>query len=617
MAYKFQSGLARLDGTLALDTATDELLVSGSTTLASLSLENLAITGALGATSLQAAKIGINADPDLLELADGALTVNGTIEASTSLTIGGAALTEAELEKLDGITNGTVAANKAVVVDASLDASGFRNVSATGELSGATLAIAGDGLTVSDAGAVVAGGSVTAGSSFIIGSADLNETDMEKLDGITDGTVAANKAVVVDGNKDASSFRNLTATGAVTAGSFVIGSADMSEADLEKLDGITNGTVAANKAVVVDASADASGFRNISATGNVSGSGNATFLGNAAIDGTITALGSVTAGSFVIGSADMSEADLEKLDGITNGTAAASKAVVLDSNKDIAGIRNLSIVGDLEVQGTINKVTTNQTELEIEDVKILIGSGSTAAQLSDGGGGIFFGGGLADDNPAAPHFADISFNDAAEDELLFSFSGSEAMKIDAGGDLTIQGDLGVPLGSLTTTQTASAGRLAGSTLQYSGILSCGSGSGAQSASGVATGVLNSVGSGSIGGRDIPNEMLFGGVAGPLVDGLIGPMFTGSLDSAHPSSFVTVAMTGSEVVKLKLPELAVGDAGFVMTVKKQGLTSAQLVLTGAFAPHNTLLIDGVLTELTLSSPMAAVNLLWNGGGWNIY
>ena len=391
----------------------------------------------------------------------------------------------------------------------------------------------------------------------------------------------------------------------------------MSEADLEKLDGITNGTVAANKAVVVDASADASGFRNISATGNVSGSGNATFLGNAAIDGTITALGSVTAGSFVIGSADMSEADLEKLDGITNGTAAASKAVVLDSNKDIAGIRNLSIVGDLEVQGTINKVTTNQTELEIEDVKILIGSGSTAAQLSDGGGGIFFGGGLADDNPAAPHFADISFNDAAEDELLFSFSGSEAMKIDAGGDLTIQGDLGVPLGSLTTTQTASAGRLAGSTLQYSGILSCGSGSGAQSASGVATGVLNSVGSGSIGGRDIPNEMLFGGVAGPLVDGLIGPMFTGSLDSAHPSSFVTVAMTGSEVVKLKLPELAVGDAGFVMTVKKQGLTSAQLVLTGAFAPHNTLLIDGVLTELTLSSPMAAVNLLWNGGGWNIY
>ena len=44
--------------------------------------------------------------------------------------------------------------------------------------------------------------------------------------------------------------------------------------------------------------------------------------------------GNVTAvGSFIIGSADMSEADLEKLDGITNGTVAASKAVVVDANK--------------------------------------------------------------------------------------------------------------------------------------------------------------------------------------------------------------------------------------------------------------------------------------------
>lgn len=52
---------------------------------------------------------------------------------------------------------------------------------------------------------------LASGKSLIIGSASMNETDLEKLDGITDGTVAANKAVVVDGNKDASSFRNLTA----------------------------------------------------------------------------------------------------------------------------------------------------------------------------------------------------------------------------------------------------------------------------------------------------------------------------------------------------------------------------------------------------------------------
>jgi len=111
---------------------------------------------------------------------------------------------------------------------------------------------------VTIAGTLGTGGSITATGSFIIGSADMNEADLEKLDGITNGTVAASKAVVVDADKDASGFRNVTATG-----SFIIGSADMNETDLEKLDGITNGTVAANKAVVVDASKDIGTFGTI------------------------------------------------------------------------------------------------------------------------------------------------------------------------------------------------------------------------------------------------------------------------------------------------------------------------------------------------------------------
>ena len=37
------------------------------------------------------------------------------------------------------------------------------------------------------------------------------------LDGITAGTVAASKAVVVDANKDAGSFRNITLTGELDA----------------------------------------------------------------------------------------------------------------------------------------------------------------------------------------------------------------------------------------------------------------------------------------------------------------------------------------------------------------------------------------------------------------
>ena len=66
--------------------------------------------------------------------------------------------------------------------------------------------------TIQSSGVITAGGNVTATGSFVIGSADMNETDLEKLDGITNGTVAANKAVVVDGSKNAGTFGTVTAT---------------------------------------------------------------------------------------------------------------------------------------------------------------------------------------------------------------------------------------------------------------------------------------------------------------------------------------------------------------------------------------------------------------------
>ena len=55
----------------------------------------------------------------------------------------------------------------------------------------------------------------------------------------------------------------------------------------------------------------------------------------------LTVTGTLTLGS----GAELTEAELEFLDGITAGTAAASKALVLDSSKDIATIRNLTIDG--------------------------------------------------------------------------------------------------------------------------------------------------------------------------------------------------------------------------------------------------------------------------------
>ena len=132
------------------------------------------------------------------------------------------------------------------------------------------------------------GGTVTATGSFIIGSADMSEADLEKLDGITNGTVAASKAVVVDANKDAGTFRNLTASGAITADSFVIGSADINENDLESIDGITAGTISASKAAIVDSNKDITGFRNVTLTGELD-AGSLDVSGDADIDGTLEA----------------------------------------------------------------------------------------------------------------------------------------------------------------------------------------------------------------------------------------------------------------------------------------------------------------------------------------
>ena len=68
----------------------------------------------------------------------GTVSVDGVVEA-TGLTIGAAVINEAELETIDGVTAGTVAASKAVVVDSDKDIGDFRNVTLSGTLHTTTL----------------------------------------------------------------------------------------------------------------------------------------------------------------------------------------------------------------------------------------------------------------------------------------------------------------------------------------------------------------------------------------------------------------------------------------------------------------------------------------------
>lgn len=92
-------------------------------------------------------------------------------------------------------------------------------------------------------------------------------------------------------------------------------------------------------------------------------------------------------------------AELNLLDGVTAttnelnyvdvssaGTAEALKAVILDANKDISGVRNLSIDGDLTVNGTTT--TVNSTIVTVDDKNIELGSVNSPSDATADGGGI-------------------------------------------------------------------------------------------------------------------------------------------------------------------------------------------------------------------------------------
>jgi len=191
-----------------------------------------------------------------------------------------------------------------------------------------------------------------------IGSAVINEAELETIDGITAGTVLASKAVVVDSNKDIGTFRNLTINGVFTDGNYTFDT-----------------------------------------SGNVSG------LGTIA-SGNITSSGTVTASGFTIGSAAITEAELEILDGAsvsttelnylditTLGTSQASKAVTVDSSGDLiipdsdkfefgAG-SDMTLYHDGTNSYITNKTGALKVATETSGIAVTIGHGTSEVTVAD------------------------------------------------------------------------------------------------------------------------------------------------------------------------------------------------------------------------------------------
>ena len=105
------------------------------------------------------------------------------------------------------------------------------------------------------------------------------------------------------------------------------------------------------------------------------------------LDGNLEVSGTITLGSGAV----ISEAELELLDGLTPGTAIASKVVTTDANIDTTGQRNLTITGELDA-------ATGDFSGIVDVAGVLTVSNTTASSSSTTGSLIVGGGaGIADD----------------------------------------------------------------------------------------------------------------------------------------------------------------------------------------------------------------------------
>jgi hypothetical protein len=303
---------------------------------------------------------------------DKGLQLGGTLVTAAASEINkltGLTATTTELNKTAGVTPGTVSASKALVVDGNKDLSGIRNITTTGTISGAI------------------GVSATTLTGTLSTASQPNITSVGTLTNLT--------------------VSNQITTDIIDAATILVDGVDITTAisGSDPTTGITPGVVSASKVLLVDSSKNLTGMGNLTSTGTITASTLAGTLSTAS-QSNITSVGTLTgitsngnvninehdgstkglqlAGTLVTSTAS----DLNKLAGVTNGTTSASKALVVDSNKDLSEIRNITSTGTVSAttltgtlstasQSNITSVGTLTSLTSNNDVNIAQHDGST------------------------------------------------------------------------------------------------------------------------------------------------------------------------------------------------------------------------------------------------
>ena len=178
---------------------------------------------------------------------------------------------------------------------------------------------------------------------------------------IQDGAIVPITDSDIDLGTSSLEFKDLFIDGTANIDALVADTADINGGTV---DGATLGTNSAITQAVID---------NININGATIGHTDDTDLLTLA-DGVLTVAGEVSMTTLDIGGTNITStaaelnildgvtstaSELNLVDGITAGTVSASKAVIVDSNKDLTGLRNLTISGDLTVSGDDITMGTN------------------------------------------------------------------------------------------------------------------------------------------------------------------------------------------------------------------------------------------------------------------